>query len=268
MTIGAGETMRGTVVQSFSNEDDAAEAIRALQSAGFRAEDISVVAKDKGMAEGVAASSGTEAGEGAAAGLVTGGVLGGVVAALAGASAVALPGVGWVIGGTLMGVLVGAAGGAITGGLIGAGIPENEAKHYNERYKAGDIIVTVMAGDREAEARRVMQRDSMTDFGTGYRSTSETGMRDTGMTGSDTLLSESRGGSMTTDTTRTTTTSTTTGSGHLGELDATVHKGAGDVGTSHGQGTSHSHGTTHEGGIGSTATTGTDATRREGDSRQ
>ena len=170
MTMGKtdGMTMRGVVVQSFKTETDASEAIRDLQAAGFTADDISIVAKDKEMARGVAADTGTEAAEGAVTGLVAGGVLGGVVAALAGASAIALPGVGWVIGGTLLGVLIGGAAGAITGGLIGMGIPEHEAKHYNERYKAGDVIVSVVGGDREAEARRILQRDSTANFGSGY----------------------------------------------------------------------------------------------------
>jgi hypothetical protein len=209
------KTFRGVVVQSFRTETDATEAIRDLQAAGFTSDDISVVAKDKEVARGVAADTGTEAAEGAATGLVAGGVLGGVVAALAGASAIALPGVGWVIGGTLAGVLIGGAAGAITGGLIGMGIPEHEAKHYNERYKSGDVIVTVIGGEREAEARRILQRDSTTDFGSGY--------------------DLARRGSVDVDrvntTTSTSTTTTSTGMNRagerLGDLDATTGRGTG-----------------------------------------
>jgi hypothetical protein len=161
-------TMRGVVVQSFKTETDAVQAINDLQAAGFSADDISVVARDKDVAKGVANETGTEVAEGAAAGLVAGGALGGVVAALAGVSAVALPGVGWVIGGTLLGVLAGGTAGAIAGGLVGLGLSEHEAKHFDERYKAGDIVVTVIGGNNEAEARRILQRDSTTDFGSGY----------------------------------------------------------------------------------------------------
>jgi hypothetical protein len=206
-------TMRGVVVQSFRTETDATEAIRDLQAAGFTANDISVVAKDKDVARGVAADTGTEAAEGAATGLVAGGVLGGIVAALAGASAVALPGVGWVIGGTLAGVLVGGAAGAITGGLIGMGIPEQEAKHYNERYKAGDVIVTVIGGDREPEARRILQRDSTTDFGSGY---------DLARRGSYAGMDTAMPMGASTDT-------PATGSGRMGDLDATMTRGTGAV---------------------------------------
>jgi hypothetical protein len=205
-------TMRGVVVQSFRTETDATEAIRDLQAAGFTANDISIVAKDKDMAQGVATETGTEAGEGMATGLVAGGVLGGIVAALAGASAVALPGVGWVIGGTLLGVLVGGAAGAITGGLIGMGIPEHEAQHYNERYKAGDVIVTVVGGDREPEARRILQRDSA-DFGSGY---------DLARRGSLTATDTAVPLGASTDT-------LATGSGRMGDLDASVTRGAGTV---------------------------------------
>ena len=215
MTMGKTDstTMRGVVVQSFKTETDATEAIRDLQAAGFTADDISVVAKDKNMAQGVAADTGAEAGEGAATGLVAGGVLGGVVAALAGASAVALPGVGWVIGGTLMGVLVGGAAGAITGGLIGMGIPEHEAKHYNERYQQGDIIVSVVGGNREAEARRILQRESSTDFGSGY-DLSRRGVTTT----STTTTTMERGMPSGTDTALNTGT-LSSGSGRMGDSD-------------------------------------------------
>lgn len=147
----------GVAVESFTRAAAASAAIRELRRAGFTADEISVMAKDHAAARDVASATGTQAGEGAAAGLAAGGLLGAAVAALAGASAVAIPGVGWVIGGVLSGAIIGAAGGAVTGALLGLGIPEPEAVVYNARFERGDIIVTVLAGEREVAARRILR---------------------------------------------------------------------------------------------------------------
>lgn len=156
MTIRRGGQYEGVVVQSYGSEEAAIDAIRELQAAGFTSDEISVIGRDKDVARGVATETGTEAAEGAAAGAVTGGILGGVAALIVGASAVAIPGIGVAIGGPIAAAIVGAAGGGLLGGLIGMGIPEDEARTYNERFEAGDIIVTVVAGAREAEARRIL----------------------------------------------------------------------------------------------------------------
>jgi hypothetical protein len=153
------ERYQGVVVEAFSDEDDAIEAIRGLQAAGFTADDVSVIAKDRGVARDVADETGTHAEEGAVAGAVAGGALGALAAVIAGASAIAIPGVGIAIGGPIAAAIAGAAGGGLLGGLVGMGIPEEEAKRYNERFEAGDIIVSVVAGPRAEEARRILSRE-------------------------------------------------------------------------------------------------------------
>jgi hypothetical protein len=165
MTSGTTRQYKGVVVRSFPTEDEAVEAIRSLQAAGFDGDQISVIAKERDVARGIADETGTEAEEGAAAGAVTGGVLGAVAALIAGASAVTIPGIGIAIGGPIAAAIAGAAGGGLVGGLIGMGIPEDEAKHYDERLKAGDVVVSVIAGAREAEARQALDRTGM---GYGY----------------------------------------------------------------------------------------------------
>ena len=162
-------TYEGVVVHSFATEDDAVRAIERLQGAGFTNEQISVIAKDRGTARNVAESTGTEAEEGAVTGAVAGGALGAVAALIAGASAVAIPGIGIAIGGPIAAAIAGAAGGGLIGGLVGMGIPEEDAKRYNERFEAGDIVVSVVAGPREAEARSLL-------YGTGgtYETTTTT----------------------------------------------------------------------------------------------
>ena len=154
-------TYEGVVVKNFRTEDEAVDAIRRLQSAGFTNDQVSVIARDKNVSRHVAEDTGTEAEEGAVTGAVAGGVLGGVAALIAGASAVAIPGVGLAIGGPIAAAIAGAAGGGLVGGLVGMGIPEEEAKVYNERLEQGDIIVSVVAGNREAEAREILHGDGV-----------------------------------------------------------------------------------------------------------
>jgi hypothetical protein len=165
----SGRTFDGVVVQSFATEGEAVAAIERLQAAGFTADEVSVIAKDRGVAQHVADETGTQAEEGAVTGAVAGGALGALAAVIAGASAVAIPGVGLAIGGPIAAAIAGAAGGGLIGGLVGMGIPEDEAHQYNERFEAGEIIVSVVAGARESEARQIL-------YGTGgtYETTTTT----------------------------------------------------------------------------------------------
>jgi uncharacterized protein (TIGR02271 family) len=110
--------------------------------------------------------------EGAAAGVATGAGIGALWAL--GIAAGMLPAIGPVIaGGLLASVLASAAGGAaaagIIGALIGLGIPEEDARYYEEEFKAGRTLVTVKANGRYDEALAVIRRHG------GYnRTTSET----------------------------------------------------------------------------------------------
>ena len=53
----------------------------------------------------------------------------------------------------LSGAAVGAAVGGIAGALIGMGIPEYEAKRYEGKIKAGNILISVHS-ENEEEAKR------------------------------------------------------------------------------------------------------------------
>jgi hypothetical protein len=80
----------------------------------------------------------TKAPEGATAGAAIGGAIGGTVGLLAGMGMLAIPGlVPFIAAGPIMAALSGAAAGATAGGVVGAlvglGIPEYEAKAYQER---------------------------------------------------------------------------------------------------------------------------------------
>ena len=67
---------------------------------------------------------------------------------IAGIGALAIPGVGPFIAAgpiiaALSGAAIGATVGGIAGGLIGLGIPEIEAKRYEGKVKAGNILISV-----------------------------------------------------------------------------------------------------------------------------
>lgn len=151
---------RSTVVGVFSDRKEAEQAIDSLRQRGFRDEQIGIAARDQEHPEGTVkkAPDGPDGGS-TATGAVTGGVLGGVLGALA---AGLIPGIGPVLaGGMLAGVLGGAAVGAVSGGLLGAltgmGVPEEDARYYDEEFKGGRTIVTVKADDRYDEARSILQ---------------------------------------------------------------------------------------------------------------
>jgi hypothetical protein len=132
----------------FPNQLQAERAVDALIGAGFRSDDISVLAPDQETSKQFASEKNTKAPEGTAVGATTGGALGGTLGLLAGIGALAIPGVGpFIAAGPIMGALAGLGVGAATGGLVGAlvgmGIPEYEAKRYEGRVKEGGILVSV-----------------------------------------------------------------------------------------------------------------------------
>jgi hypothetical protein len=125
-----------------------------LRTAGFSNNDISVLFPDKETTRDFAHEKNTKAPEGIATGASAGGVVGGTLGWLAGIGALAIPGVGPFIAAgpilaALSGAAVGAAVGGISGGLIGLGIPELEAKRYEGKIKAGNILLSVHTEDSE-----------------------------------------------------------------------------------------------------------------------
>jgi len=167
---------RDTVVGVFHDRDDAQDAINALRDAGFAPDDISVLARDRDQAGALAEDTGTEAGAGAATGALTGGLLGGVAGWLVGIGALAIPGIGPIIAAgpiaaALGGAALGAAGGGIIGALTGAGIPEDEARWYDEQFQGGGILVTVNTRGRYDEATSVMREYGGRDATSGRNTT-------------------------------------------------------------------------------------------------
>lgn len=115
----------------------------------------------------------TKASEGIATGAATGGLAGGAIGLLAGIGALAIPGLGpFIAAGPIMaalsGAAVGATAGGIVGGLIGLGIPEIEAKRYEDRLKKGNYLVSVHTedGDRIDAAKEIFEAEGAEDIST------------------------------------------------------------------------------------------------------
>jgi uncharacterized membrane protein len=132
--------------------------------------EISVVMPEAGDIPPVATEKATKAPEGASAGAVTGGVIGGTIGLLAGMGTLAIPGLGPLIAaGPILAALGGTAAGATAGGVVGAlvglGIPESEAKVYEERLKEGGYLVAVQVENNEVAdiSREIMTRNNLED---------------------------------------------------------------------------------------------------------
>jgi uncharacterized protein (TIGR02271 family) len=169
----------GTIVGLFRDQPRAERAIRALQSAGFDDDQIGVVMRDRKQQQELTENTGTKVEEGAAAGAMGGGLLGGALGLLAGVGALAIPGVGPIIAGgaiasTLAGAGIGAAAGGLLGALVGMGIPEEEARHFEQGIQSGGILLTVRAGARAAEARQILAAEGA-EFGREAASTRDVG---------------------------------------------------------------------------------------------
>ncbi len=154
----------------FTVRENAESAINELEDSGYNPKDISIVMQNKEDAEVIHTNTGANVADSTVSGAATGAAIGGIAGLLVGIGAIALPGIGaLLIGGPLAAALglsgaaaatvSGAATGALAGGLIGAlvgiGVPEEDARVYEERVKAGAILVAVPAltGEhREASA--------------------------------------------------------------------------------------------------------------------
>jgi len=163
--------MAKTIVGLFDDVNEAHRAVQELIDAGVDHNAISIVANDAKGEYKQYRADGSSAAEGAGAGAVGGGVLGGVLGLLVGVGALAIPGIGPVLAAgplaaalgtagasTLVGAGVGAVTGGLIGGLIGLGIPEEDAKYYERELHGGRFLVSVEAGDREAEAWGILRR--------------------------------------------------------------------------------------------------------------
>jgi len=154
-------------------EAQAEDIIATLEQRGISTSEISVLFPDRGGSRDFAHEHHTKAPEGTAVGVGTGGVIGGALGLLAGIGVLAIPGVGPFIAAgpimaTLSGAAVGATVGGIAGALIGLGIPEYEAKAYEEKINSGNILIAVHTrdGDEADLVEEVFKNANAKDIGT------------------------------------------------------------------------------------------------------
>ncbi len=170
----------------FPTRAAAEKALHELKNSGFNMDRVSVVTKDgdrTGEIEGATVrdegttardKTGNKADEGAGIGAVSGGTLGGLTGLLVGLGTLAIPGVGPImlagaaataLATTAAGGAIGAATGGLLGGLAGLGIPEKEAKHYNDRVGHGDYLVIVDGSESEIlRAETLLKHQGIRDW--------------------------------------------------------------------------------------------------------
>ena len=125
--------MQKKIVGVFDTEREASQAIEGLKAQGFNSDEISVVTQDRDELKAIREETGTKAPEGVAAGPIA--------AAFTGAA-------------------VGAGAGGLVGGLVGLGIPEEDAKQYEEYVQNGKILLLVDSTDRDSDVYDVFSNTS------------------------------------------------------------------------------------------------------------
>lgn len=153
----------GAVVGIFEDRLQAADAVHALEAAGFDPDRIGYAIRDdedRVISQPAVHPTDATSHNSAAAGALEGGMIGGVLGALVG---LIIPGIGPVlVGGLLASFFGGAIAGTAVGGLLGAlnglGISSEEAEFYQRQFEAGHAIVAVRAGARSAEAAEILQQ--------------------------------------------------------------------------------------------------------------
>src|SRR5688572_11332430 len=155
----------------YKSRAQAESTVDALQQAGFRSDDVSVLLPDQQSSEEFAHEKNTKAPEGTTTGVAAGGTIGGTLGLLAGIGALAIPGVGpFIAAGPIMGALaglgVGGAVGGLVGALVGMGIPEYEAKRYEGRVREGGVLLSVHCDTSEeiTRAKDILERTGANDI--------------------------------------------------------------------------------------------------------
>jgi Putative regulator of cell autolysis len=172
----------------FPNRNTAELALYALRDSDFPMNQVSVITKDEIHDDNIAGADVSDsvsqdhvatkvdnkAEEGAAVGITTGGVVGGLTGLLVGLGSIAIPGVGPImlagatataIATTLAGTAIGAATGGLLGALIGLGIPEADAKVYNECIGRGEYLVIVDGNEADiARAHQILQSHNIREY--------------------------------------------------------------------------------------------------------
>jgi hypothetical protein len=144
-----------------------------LMSEGFPSRDISVLFPENVLPIGAASAPEPKSNEAADKSARPEGVISGALGVLAGLGMLAIPGLGPLVGeGTLKAGLAGlgvkSAVGDLAQSLIGIGVPELEAKRYEDRLQQNAILVSVKCPTPEAarQATEIIKRTGGQDAST------------------------------------------------------------------------------------------------------
>lgn len=162
----------------FSDAEAAEDAIIELKDEDFDAHEISVITRNRDHLAASRDNTDTNVADGAVSGAATGGVIGGLAGLLIGLGAITIPGLGAIlIGGpiaaalgltgaaatTLSGTVTGALAGGLVGALVDLGVPEEDARVYEERIREGGVVVAVPIRRREEDEVRDILVDNGAD---------------------------------------------------------------------------------------------------------
>ena len=165
----------------FPHRREAESALHELRDSGFPMDRVSIIKRDADEHDNLAGSEvrdrveDSKADDGAKKGAVSGGVLGGLTGLLVGLGTLAIPGVGPImlagatattIATTLAGTAIGAVTGGLLGALIGLGIPEEQARVYNDRVAKGDYLVIAEGTNEElAKVEAIFRHRNIEEYG-------------------------------------------------------------------------------------------------------
>ena len=169
--------MTVTISRLYNSHADARAAVQALEIAGIKHSDISILASnaDNWYAKDSKPTlvpdrdldGKDDRKEGAAAGAGIGAAVGGTAGLLAGLGLMAIPGVGPVVAaGWLVAALTGAAAVGTAGGIVGAmsqaGVSPEDADVYAESIRRGGALVSVKVEETDrARVQALMDKSSV-----------------------------------------------------------------------------------------------------------
>lgn len=163
--------MKASVYCIAKTVEQAESIVLDLKESGFSSDAISALFPDKRGTKDFAHEHSTKAPEGATTGGIAGLGVGAALGWLAGIGALAIPGLGpFIAAGPIMaalgGAAVGTAAGGIVGALVGMGIPELEAKRYDEKVRGGNILLSVHTEDSKQRdiAKDIFKRHGADDI--------------------------------------------------------------------------------------------------------
>lgn len=155
--------MTSYITATFKTRAAAEDALYRLEAIGITDKQISLVSTDETRGRSFNIETHTHMDKGVAGGATAGGLFGAAMGAMAIAGTLAIPGLNVIVTGALVGSLAGLATGAVAGGvvggLIGAGIPEYEAKIYDQEIRNGSVLLAVEVKDSQQKdaVKKILQ---------------------------------------------------------------------------------------------------------------